>query len=160
MKKPTPLTTIAILTALCLGLSSSEALAGATAAGTTCERVSGGLLEYQNTAVAVNAAGTVVTCPITVDHTLSTTVTFRVWMGDGSNDANWTCNGYIHGAGGAQLAVTPNITSSACGSAPNTCMGEAQATVAAPHPSYIYTVQCVSPGSGVSYSSVESVRVY
>lgn len=161
MKKLAALTTVPLLTALSLALSSSQALAGATAAGTTCEKVSGSsVLEYQTTAVAVNGAGTVVTCPITVDHTLGTTVTFRVWMGDGSTSANWTCNGYIHGAGVVQLAVTPNITSSSCAAAPATCMGEAQASVSTTNPSYIYTVQCVSPGANLGYSSIESVRVY
>jgi hypothetical protein len=160
MKKVSALTTITMLTALALGLSPGHALAGATAAGTTCERVSGGSPEYQTTAAALNAPNTVVTCPITVDHTLGTTVTFRVWMGDGNDSGNFRCNGYIHGAGGAQLAVTPNITSASCGAAPNTCMAEAKASVSTPNAGYMYTVQCVSPGSGKSYSSIESVRVY
>jgi hypothetical protein len=161
MRKLAVLTTIPMLTALSLGLSSSQALAGATAAGTTCENVSSSaVLEYQTTAVAVNGAGNIITCPITVDHTLGTTVTFRVWMGDGSTTANWTCNGYIHGAGGVQLAVSPSITSASCAAAPATCMGEASASVATTNPSYIYTVQCVSPGANIGYSSIESVRVY
>jgi len=162
MTKLVQFATITSLAAVGLGLTSSDARAGASAGGAICEYVTGDSIGYATSAIQINGVSTIV-CAVPVDHQLGTTVKFRVNFTDSLPNNVLTCNGYAYSQDGVQLAVTPDITSSDCNSDPNPgCkdMDEDQLTVNPQSATNVYVFRCTTPVTGGNYSAIESVRVY
>lgn len=162
MRKLAQFATITTLIALG-GLTSSDARAGATAAGAICEYVSGDGIQYGSTAVQVSGVSTVA-CAIPMDHQLGTTVHFRVVMDDNISNGIVKCNGYAYSENGSQLnTVSPDITSSDCDNVSPPCqdIDEDTITVNPQAATNVYVVRCETTATTTSfYSAIESVRAY
>jgi hypothetical protein len=155
---------ITSLSAVALGLTSSDLHAGATVPGNVCERVSGALTPWASTAIQVNGIS-VVTCPIPIDHQLGTNVTFRMGVTESSvvPTDRIVCNGYVYNENGSQLgSVTPNITSAACDAQGGGCKITAQqsTTINPQSPTNVYVMKCQTPTSTLPYTALETVRVF
>jgi hypothetical protein len=164
MKTFARILTISILSAVGLGLTSSDLHAGATVPGNVCEWVSGAATPWATTAIQVNGVS-VVTCPIPIDHQLGTTVTFRMGVTESSSvpTDRIVCNGYVYSENGSQLGmVTPNITSAACDAQGGGCKITAQqsTTVNPQSATNVYVMKCQTPLGTLPYSALETVRVF
>jgi len=157
MKHLKKLAMIPCIGAVCL--TAGAAQSGASAMGSVCvEHWPRGVgLVYGGSTVssAVYGEGTIVTCPIAIDHDIGTTADFKIVFQDRSQDSNFKCHGEAYDSNGNSKGSTGDVTSS--GSSGATQTRYMSLSGVDPASSWMFAIVCEVPNE---QSMILAMRAY